>query len=42
MFTINPQDSQQMFEQMGMEPQMNEIQGNDGEAIRYYVYDLKE
>jgi hypothetical protein len=42
MFQVDPEGSQQLFEQMGMEPQMNEIQSSSGEPIRYYVYDLKD
>ena len=42
MFTVNLQGSQQMFEQMGMEPEVKEMISSDSETIRYYVYDLKE
>jgi hypothetical protein len=42
MFQVDPTGSQQLFEQMGVEPQMNEIQSNSGEPIRYYVYNLKD
>jgi hypothetical protein len=40
MFQLDPEVSQQLFEQMGMEPQMKEIQSSSGEPIRYYVYTL--
>jgi hypothetical protein len=42
MFQVDPEGSQQLFEQMGIEPQMNEIELSNSEPIRYYVYDLKE
>jgi hypothetical protein len=29
-----------MFEQMGMEPQVREIETSGGDTIRYYVYTL--
>ena len=40
MFQVDPEGSQQMFEQMGMEPQMKEIETSGGDTIRYYVYTL--
>jgi len=42
MFQVDPEGSQQMFEQMGMEPQMKEMIGSNDVPIRYYVYDLKD
>ena len=40
MFQVDPEGTQQMFEQMEVEPQMKEIQSSSGEPIRYYVYTL--
>jgi len=40
MFQVDPEGSQQLFEQMGVEPQMKEIETSSGEPIRYYVYTL--
>jgi hypothetical protein len=40
MFAVDPEGTQQMFEQMGMEPQVREIETSGGEPIRYYVYTL--
>jgi hypothetical protein len=42
MFQVDPTGSQQLFESIGSEPQMNEIQSSSGEPIRYYVYSLKD
>jgi len=42
MFQVDPTGSQQLFESIGSEPQMNEIQSSSGEPIRYYVYNLKD
>jgi len=40
MFQVDPEGSQQLFEQMGMEPQVREIETSDDTIIRYYVYTL--
>jgi hypothetical protein len=40
MFQVDPEGSQQMFEQMEVEPQVREIETSSGDTIRYYVYTL--
>jgi hypothetical protein len=40
MFQVDPEGSQQMFEQMEVEPQVREIETSGGDTIRYYVYTL--
>lgn len=42
MFQTNPEGTQQMFESILVEPEVKEIEGSNGEPIRYYVYDLKD
>jgi hypothetical protein len=40
MFQVDPEGSQQLFEQMEVEPQVREIETSGGDTIRYYVYTL--
>ena len=44
MFHTDPEGTQKHFESMESEatPHMIDIEGSNGEPIRYYVYDLKD
>jgi hypothetical protein len=42
MFQTDPENAQQMFESMPVEPEQKEMIGSDDVPIRYYVYDLKD
>jgi hypothetical protein len=42
MFQTDPEETQRMFEEMPVEPEMREFIGSDDVPIRYYVYDLNE
>lgn len=39
MFSTNPEETQRMFEEMPVEPQMKEMIGSDDVPIRYYMYE---
>jgi len=42
MFQTDPEETQRMFEEMPVEPEMREFINNNDVMIRYYVYDLSE
>ena len=42
MFQVDPTGSQQLFEEMPVEPERKEMIGSDDVPIIYYEYNLKE
>jgi uncharacterized membrane protein YkgB len=42
MFQTEPEETQRMFEEMPVEPEMREFINSNDVMIRYYVYDLSE
>ena len=42
MFQTDPEETQRMFEEMPVEPEMREFINSNDVMIRYYVYDLSE
>lgn len=42
MFQTDPENAQQMFESMLVEPEQKEMIGSNDVPIIYYVYDLKD
>jgi hypothetical protein len=42
MFQTEPEETQRMFEEMPVEPEMKEFINSNDVMIRYYVYDLSE
>ena len=42
MFQTDPEETQRMFEEMPVEPEMKEFINSNDVMIRYYVYDLSE
>jgi hypothetical protein len=42
MFSLDQKKAQEMFESMGMEPEVKTIQSKEGNELRYYVYNIKD
>jgi hypothetical protein len=42
MFSLDQKKAQEMFESMGMEPEVKTIQSKEGSELRYYVYNIED
>jgi len=42
MFEVDQPGTQKMFEDMGIEPEVKEMELKDGTPVRYYVFNLSD
>ena len=40
MFEVDQSGTQRMFEEMGIEPEVKEMELKDGTPVRYYVFNI--